>query len=66
MSTYRVVWVAVFDAESPEAAVKTAREMQLDKDTLATVFNVQEINEHGTCVASQVIDSDTLTTPAVH
>jgi len=37
---YTVNWVVNVDADSPEEAAKICREMQLDKDSIATVFNI--------------------------
>ncbi len=37
---YRVTWTIDIDSESPEEAVRLAREIQLDKDSLATHFEV--------------------------
>lgn len=40
MRSYLVTWEMEFDAESPQAAAKLAREAQRDPESLATVFNV--------------------------
>jgi hypothetical protein len=39
---YTVSWVIDVDAENELEASKQAREIQLDKDSTATIFNVYE------------------------
>lgn len=41
MASYRVKWEVDVDAESHEAAALAAREMQLDRYSSATIFNVE-------------------------
>lgn len=41
MPTYPVVWRIDIEAESPEAAVLQARDIQRDPDSIATFFEVQ-------------------------
>ena len=40
MPKYDVMWNVPVDAESPGGAARIAREIQLDPDSLATVFEV--------------------------
>ena len=42
MSEYQVTWTIGLDAESPEAAAKTALMWQRDPDSTATVFDVTD------------------------
>jgi hypothetical protein len=46
MKTYIVTWEIDIDANSPRAAAKKARKIMLDKDSLATVFEVQEVDKN--------------------
>lgn len=41
---YRVTWVVEVTATSPVAAAVKARQMQLDPNSTATVFEVEEKN----------------------
>ena len=41
---YRVTWIIDIDAESLEDAARIAREIQLDKDSMATHFVVTDQN----------------------
>lgn len=45
MKEYRVLWEIEVTAESPKEAVKRAREIQLDPESIATVFEVSEVPE---------------------
>ena len=40
--TYRVTWVIDIPAESPRAAAETARRIQLDPESSATIFDVSK------------------------
>ena len=40
MSTFRVLWQLEVEADTPLAAAQTAREIQLDPDSLASCFEV--------------------------
>jgi hypothetical protein len=40
MRTYKVMWEIDISADSPEEAAKRAREIQLDPESWATVFDV--------------------------
>jgi len=42
MPGYRIVWAIDLDADSPEAAAKQARQIQLDPNSIATVFDCYE------------------------
>lgn len=42
MAQFKVVWEIQLEANSPLEAAKTAREWQLDKDSSATMYYVQE------------------------
>lgn len=39
---YVVTWTIELEATSPEAAAELARDIQLDPDSIATVFEVRE------------------------
>jgi hypothetical protein len=41
---YLVTWDIDIDADNPQDASKMAREMQLDSDSVATVFKVEDDN----------------------
>lgn len=43
LKTYKVTWTIEVDANSPLAAAQVAREIQLDKDSTATVFEVEGV-----------------------
>lgn len=43
MREYRVTWEIDLTANSPKDAARLARDIQLDRDNLATSFEVQEI-----------------------
>ena len=47
MVMYDVTWRIELDAEGPDDAAKKAREIQLDPDSLATVFEVRDENDNG-------------------
>lgn len=47
MPSYRVIWEIDIDAEDPNAAAKMAREIQLDNESIATVFGVAEVLSNG-------------------
>jgi hypothetical protein len=47
---YTVSWVVNVDADSPEEAAKICRKMQLDKNSIATVFNIVGNNGNVTTV----------------
>ena len=55
MNEFEVTWVVQVSANSPEDAAKRAREMQLDADSLATVFEVQQVMTQKS-VAPVVVD----------
>lgn len=65
MSIFRVVWAVQVEADSCESAVAAARDMQLDTSTLATLFNVAEVDSDG-IGPMRVIDVDTFEQPMVH
>ena len=44
MKTYRVSWEIDIDAESPRAAAEKAQAIQRDPESLATVFDVIEMD----------------------
>ena len=48
MKLYRVTWFIDLEAETPKAAAGLAREIQLDPENEATVFEVTALNEDGT------------------
>lgn len=41
--SYHVTWVIDIDARSPKEAVQKARKIQLDPESIATVFEVYKI-----------------------
>ena len=43
MRPYRVTWTIEVGAETPEDAAKQCRDIQLDKDSIATVFEVTDL-----------------------
>lgn len=43
LRSYRVSWVIELDAESPVEAAALALEIQRDPESIATVFEVQEV-----------------------
>lgn len=47
MTTYRVKWEIDIEADSPEAAAVEAREIQLDFESIATYFEVFELDDIG-------------------
>jgi hypothetical protein len=47
MPSYHVIWEIDIDAEDPSAAAKMAREIQLDDESIATVFGVAEVLPNG-------------------
>jgi hypothetical protein len=42
MKTYKVTWTIELDAKSASDAAKQALEIQRDRESIATVFDVQE------------------------
>jgi len=40
MQTYQVIWEIEIEADSPEAAAREAREIQLDGENIATEYDV--------------------------
>lgn len=46
MTMYRVTWEIDIDADSLEDAAEQAREIQLDRDSIATVFDVTGPDGH--------------------
>lgn len=42
MKTYRVVWEIDIEAETPEEAAKAARSIQLNPNSIATCFTVED------------------------
>lgn len=46
MKEYRVTWVIDLHANSPREAAEAAQVIQRDPDSTASVFKVQEIEEH--------------------
>lgn len=44
MTTYRVTWEIDLDAERPEDAAACAQAIQRDPQSIATVFDVRELN----------------------
>ncbi len=42
MTFYKVVWEIELDADSPWEAAKLARDIQLDPESIATVFTISE------------------------
>ena len=66
MTTFRVIWAVLLDADTAEDAACTARSMQLDANTEATTFNVARLGPGSTVAENCVIDAATLETPTVH
>jgi hypothetical protein len=46
MPEMTVRWEITVDAESPEEAARVAREIQLDPESTATVFEVEDAQGH--------------------
>jgi hypothetical protein len=44
---YEVTWRISIEAEGPDAAARIAREIQMDVDSLATVFEVRDESGNG-------------------
>jgi hypothetical protein len=44
---YLVTWAMTIDADTPRQAAIEAREIQLDPDSRATVFNVRNSDDNG-------------------
>ena len=42
MATFKVIWEIDIEADSPEQAAKIAREIQLDTESTATIFTVED------------------------
>jgi len=49
MTSYRVTWVIELDAESPVKAAELALEIQRDPESIATVFDVQDVSSAMAC-----------------
>lgn len=47
MTEFRIAWGIDIDAETPAEAVRKAREIQLDPDSAATVFEVCPLDDKG-------------------
>lgn len=55
MTRYLVTWsIDIFEAENETDAAIQARNIQLNPDTIATVFEVQEVNDETEEVSSTV------------
>ena len=51
---YRVCWTIDLDAESPEQAAEKARAMQMNPESIATVFNVSWRTQEGARLSKNV------------
>ena len=47
MPMYRVAWEIDLEAATPREAAEAAREIQLDLDSTANVFDVRDRDEYG-------------------
>lgn len=47
MKSYRVTWSIDLDAESPKTAAEAALRMQRDETSIATFFEVAELDRRG-------------------
>lgn len=64
MPSYLVIWAIDIDAEDPNTAAKMAREIQLDDESIATVFGVAEVLPNG--LQTEFIHIDVATGEIAH
>ena len=47
MTNYLVTWTIDIEAETPDDAAKLALQIQRDPESIATVFEVESVGQHG-------------------
>lgn len=55
---YRVEWAIDIEAKTPREAAEIARKIQLDPDSLATVFDVTEHDTAGDAARVDLLESE--------